>query len=157
MNRTQLKKIILETISDALLEFDEIPDSIDFTGEWIDPDQKHIEDQVRLAACLFDTTYEELVQKINSSKSVELTDKVWAKLDNTLSYNVNKVEKAKEIADEYGYHYNDAMFGYVNNREMSRPIIVYKKGQAPFVVSGEPELLFASAFKVKPQVIMVLL
>ena len=138
-------------------EKQEIPRVVNFKGEWIIPDEKHIEDQLRLASCLFDVSYDFLVKKLKTTRPVTLTDKIWAKLDNTLSYHVTTPEKAQSVSDEYGYHYNDAMFGYMNDREVTLPVMVYKKGQNPYVVSGETELLFASAFKLKPKVLMILL
>ena len=154
-------KIIKQIVSEAFeayleaREKEEIPRIVDFKGSWVDPDEKHIEDQLKLASCLFDITYEDLLSKLKAAKAIKLTNELWAKLENTLSYHVKTVEEAQKIADEYGYHYNDAMFGYMNSREATLPVIVYKEGQNPYVVSGEPELLFASAFKIEPKVLII--
>lgn len=155
MKKDNLQKIITETVTSAFEAREEIPRSVNFKGEWIKPDEKHIEDQIRLAACLYDTTYEDLISKLRSSKEITLTDAIWVDLQNTLSWHVATPEKAQEVADEYGYHYNDAMFGYMNDRKVTLPVVIYKKGTNPYLVSGETELLFASAFKVKPKVIVI--
>lgn len=153
-----ISKIIKESVNHAFLEDkQEIPRSVNFKGKWIKPDEKHIEDQIRLAACIFDSSEDEIISQLRSAKPVVLSNKIWQKLDNTLSWHVSTPEKAQEVADEYGYHYNDAMFGYMNDREVVLPVIVYSKGAPPTVLSGETELLFASAFKIQPKVIVIIL
>lgn len=134
----------------------DIPVAVNFTGDWKRPDQKHIQDQVELAACLNNMDYKSLVSKIFKAKPEYLDDSTWAKLDNTNSFRVGNVDLAKELADQYGYHYNDALFGYMNNRDMTMPVILnVNNGEEYYTVSGEPELLFARAFKVEPKVLMV--
>jgi hypothetical protein len=134
----------------------EIPVAVNFTGDWKRPDQKHIQDQVELAACLNKMDYKSLVSKIFRAKPEYLDDSTWAKLDNTNSFRVGNVDLAKDLADRYGYHYNDALFGYMNNRDMTMPVILnVNNGEEYYTVSGEPELLFARAFKVEPKVLMI--
>ena len=157
MRKELIQKIITETVVAALETKEEIPRTVDFKGEWVKPDEKHIEAEIKLAACLFDSTYDDIISKLRISKPVTLTDEIWSKLDNTLSWGVTTPEKAQEIADEYGYHYNDAMFGYTKNREVTLPVIIYAKKMKPYMISGETELLFASAFKIKPKVLVIIL
>jgi hypothetical protein len=134
----------------------EIPLQVNFKGSWVRPDRKHIQDQTELAACLNDLDYKVLVSKINKASPMELDNHTWAELSNTNSFGVGTADQAKDIADQYGYHYNDAMYGYMNDREITMPVILdIDNGSQFYMVSGEPELLFARAFKVAPQVLVV--
>jgi len=135
---------------------DDVPLQVNFKGTWVRPDRKHIQDQTELAACLNGLDYKVLVSKINKAPTIELDDHAWAELGNTNSFNAGTAEQAKDLADQYGYHYNDAMYGYMNDREITMPVILdIGNGSEFYMVSGEPELLFARAFKVVPQVLVV--
>lgn len=157
MSQKLIQQIIKEAIISVLDEKskDDIPDIVHFKGQWVKPDEKHIEDQLKLASCLYHISYRDLIKKLEKAKEEILTNDVWSDLDNTLSFQVKTVEKAKELADEYGHHYNDVLFGYVNDRSVTLPVIIMKNAMKPYVVSGETELLFASAFKIKPKVLFV--
>lgn len=160
VNRMNIKSIVKEAVELAFKDEsskkrDDIPRVVNFTGQWVVPDEKHIEDELKLAACLFNSNYKLIINKMKKTTPKFLSDDLWKELDNTLSWNVTTLEKAQEIADEYGYHYNDSLFGFKNNRDMNLPVIVIKKDLKPYLVSGETELLFAGAFKIKPKVLII--
>lgn len=122
-----------------------------FHGDWVYPDPKHIKDQLRLAACKFNISFDELVEKINSTDPEPLSNNVWHSLDNSVSWGTVDEDDAKAKADEYGFHYNDAYYGFTEDGEVTLPIIINNS----YLVSGEVELMFAKAFKLKPKVIMI--
>lgn len=128
---------------------------VDFKGHWVAPDEKHIKDQLQLAACLFSINYDDLVDELLHSSMEHLTDKIWSAAKNTESMKAHSEDDAKQIADEYGYHYNDALIGYTEDREVTTPVILIKGSEDPWVISGEPELLFAKAYGITPKVIMI--
>lgn len=155
-NKEIIKNLVKETFLELKNNKDfKIPTVVHFKGAWVIPEEKHIEDQISLAACLFNVTSEKIVKSLRNPTTRKLTDKIWSQLKNTLSYNIKTVDEAKNIADEYGHHYNKAMFGYMNNRDMTMPVIIIKKGTNPYLVSGETEMLFARAFQVLPKVIVI--
>jgi len=146
----------VEKDNDEKRDRGDIPLTLNFKGQWVRPEKKHILDQVELAACLNNLDYNKLFSEINQTSPSELDKHTWANLENTNSFRAGNVDLAKELADQYGYHYNDALFGYMNDRDITMPVILdINDGEEFYAVSGEPELLFARAFKVTPQVLIM--
>lgn len=122
-----------------------------FHGDWISPNPKHIKDQINLAACKFNSSSDEIISKIESANPTHLPFSVWKSLDNSVSWSIVDEDDAKTKADEFGYHYNDALYGFTEDGEVNLPVIV----NGNYLLSGEVELMFAKAYKIKPKVIAI--
>jgi hypothetical protein len=155
----ELKSLIKETITvldEEDREYGDIPEHVNYKGEWLRPNLKHFITDIALAACMFDLTPADVNNRIKASKAEKLTDKIWKNLSNSKSATIYEVEAAKNITDEHGKHYNKVMLAYVNDRPIQMPVILLPKaGGKPYLVFGEVELAFARAFNVEPTVLFI--
>jgi hypothetical protein len=150
-----LRLMIQENILEEREDEEEIPKSIDYKGEWIKPNLKHYITEISLAACYFDVSPNEIRSKLKITKPVELSENIWKSLENSNSSSVNSVERAKEITDEHGKHYNQVLYSYLKNRPVHMAGIAAPKSGKPYLIFGEVELMFAHAFHIRPIVLII--
>ena len=128
---------------------------VNFGGSYKVVDEKHISNQLQLASCLFGVKTDKLVELLKKTKPEVLSEKMWSELQNSKSYGIVDEDEAEKVADEYGYHYNDALIAFTNDRDISYPVIVQRGSEKPHLISGEPELLFARAFGIRIEALVI--
>ena len=111
---------------------------------------------------------EENVSKINRTIQqghvIELDEEIWARLDNTDSYEnveLGKIEQVyeiielsnKELDPKYHRDVKTIFDGMINKSPMQMPIIIQNKENLYHLVSGNKRLMVCRALKINPKVI----
>jgi hypothetical protein len=91
---------------------------------------------------------------VKTARVGDLSDAHWAKLRNTDSYKATRSD-AHHAAKRYGRDVKKIFHGLKNGHKLPAPIVLHRKGKAPYLVAGNTRLMAASASKVRPKVLHV--
>ena len=106
-----------------------------------------------------------LVQTLEVSPLVELTDELWEKLENTESFHeiqkgdfqaVEKIteEYNKDLPEDRKRSAKNILDGFRNNQPMEVPTIIENEEGGIHLISGNTRLMTARALGIRPQVII---
>lgn len=96
----------------------------------------------------------ELHAAVKKAKLGVLSDKHWEKLQNTDSWQATKADTHR-LAKKYGRDVKPIFRGIKKGDKMPAPIVLHRKGKAPYLVAGNTRLMAASATKIRPKVLHV--
>ena len=96
----------------------------------------------------------ELHAAVKKARLGSLSDKHWEKLQNTDSWEASKAD-AHRAAKKYGRDVGKIFHGIKHGAEIPAPIVLHRKGKAPYLVAGNTRLMAASASKIRPKVLHV--
>jgi hypothetical protein len=94
----------------------------------------------------YDVVYNSLV----NGDEVTLTDKMWSRLENTDSYDIDSEEEAIKLAQYYGKDYQSIL-----SAEKTPPALILQYSPDKYyLIGGNTRLMFARAKGINPQVIL---
>jgi hypothetical protein len=88
-----------------------------------------------------------------NAKLAALSDSDWSELENTDSNDTTSVAKAVAKAKEYNRDITSVIKGL--GGELPAPIVLKRKGEAPYLIAGNTRLMVSKAFGIKPKVLVI--
>ncbi|HEY4508311.1 MAG TPA: hypothetical protein VJJ55_01495 [Candidatus Paceibacterota bacterium] len=138
--------------------------------KWIHPDLSHEKGEIErvieefLGRDLNEKAVQEIVAELESAPIVELSDELWAKLENTDSWKIEPgdIEEVRAITQKYNQELSpenkrsleNTLEGFRQGREMQVPVIVRDKNGTLHLLNGNTRLMIARALKIRPHVIV---
>jgi hypothetical protein len=119
--------------------------------KWSKPSLEHEEGEVKRTAETLKIPPKKLLSAFDGAKVEALSDKDWSRLENTDSYDTDTFEKADALAREYDRGIAKVVKGMGGT--LPAPIVLFRKGEPPYLVGGNTRLMAARAFGAKPQVL----
>lgn len=119
--------------------------------KWSKPSLGHEEGEVTRTAETLKIPPKKLLKAFDDGKVETLSDKDWSRLENTDSYDTDTFEKADALAKEYDRGIAKVVQGLGGT--LPAPIVLFRKGEPPYLVGGNTRLMAARAFGAKPQVL----
>jgi hypothetical protein len=102
-----------------------------------------------------DTTAEELKNKFEHARPIPLPDSIWANLQNTDSWDLEKgdIQKARELAigyeKDFDYALKSVKEGFYN------PPLIIKENEAYTLIGGNTRLMACKVLGIRPKVLLV--
>jgi hypothetical protein len=123
---------------------------------WIIPEVEEEKEEIERTAIALDLDFDDLYSDTENGKLTVLTDDIWEKLDNTDSWNIESLQQAKELAEEYEKNIDAIIEGFISeNISMPAPIVLKYSEEDYYLIAGNTRLMVAKAFKVRPKVWLV--
>jgi len=123
---------------------------------WIKPDLEEEIEEIERTAIDLDLNMEMLYGDAKKGKMIELSDEVWSQLDNTDSWEINKIEDAVEFAHEYDKDVERLIRAFESdNASIPAPIVLKRQDGHYYLIAGNTRLMVARAFGVRPKVLLV--
>jgi len=120
---------------------------------WHKPDINEEIGEVERTADDLGVDKKKLVSAAKRGELETLDDKTWSRMENTDSYDTDTIEKAAKLAEEYDRDIRSVVKGM--GGKLPAPIVLIRKGKAPYLIGGNTRLMTSRAFGVKPKVLMV--
>jgi hypothetical protein len=86
---------------------------------------------------------------------VDLEGWMWCTLQNTDSNDVFSLAEAEERARLYGLDITKIVQRMVDRGTFAAPVVITKKGERPYLVSGNEHLMSARVLSIRPRVWLV--
>jgi len=99
----------------------------------------------------------EVIDSISAAELEELTDEMWAQLENTESYEQVRpghIEDAQKFAEEYKRDWQLLFQSMKEGDPIKAPIIIVKPDGVPYLVSGNTRLMLSRALEIKVRVLI---
>jgi len=182
INATGLRNAIQGNNADAIAQF--IPDGInitDFTntigkklppvedeGEPIELKEKKYQnageafedivrderDEIERVAGEFNVPIPDMEYAFIAGNMVVLSDDIWSNLENTDSWDIESLEDAIELANEYGKDWKPTLAAIKADKDINPPLVLnYDEGKY-HLVGGNTRLMFLKALGKTPKVLM---
>jgi len=182
VNATGLRNAIQGNNADAIAQF--IPDGInvtDFTntigkklppaedkGEPIELKERKYQnageafedivrderDEIERAAGEFNVPIPDMEYAFIAGNMVVLSDDIWSNLENTDSWDIESLEDAIELANEYGKDWKPTLAAIKADKDINPPLVLnYDEGKY-HLVGGNTRLMFLKALGKTPKVLM---
>lgn len=121
--------------------------------KWSKPSLEHESGEVKRTAEALKIPTKKLLKAFEEAKIEPLSDKDWSQLENTDSYDTDTFEKADALAREYDRGIAQVVKGLGGT--LPAPIVLFRKGEPPYLVGGNTRMMAARAFGAKPQVLAI--
>jgi hypothetical protein len=144
---------------------------IEITPNWIRPDMRNEAGEIVRVIRDFlgqepsSETVQEITRMLQSAPEVELSDEVWATVENTDSFHhvrSGHLEDAENLTAEYNAvlpvenrrDFNKLLDGFKNGSPMELPAIIRDRQGKMHLISGNTRLMIARALRLQPKVII---
>jgi cytidyltransferase-like protein len=112
------------------------------------------EDEIERTAQVFNVPIPDMRYAFIAGTMVVLSDSVWAKLENSDSYEVGSVEDAIRLAKEYGKNWKPTFDAIKSNKGINPPLVLNYDKDKYYLVGGNTRLMFYKALGKIPEVLM---
>ena len=102
----------------------------------------------------FNIPLEDLKYAFVAGRMVILSDDIWAKLENTDSYNITSIEDAVKLANQYGKKWKSTLSAIKNSEVLDPPMILNYDKTKYYLVGGNTRLMFYKALDITPKVLL---
>jgi hypothetical protein len=110
------------------------------------------ESELRRTADEENLNYNRLLQAYQLGSLETLSEHDWKRMKNTESWDTTSLQKVKKVADSYGRDWNSLIKAFKQNKVIEAPIVLYRKGEAPYLVAGNTRLMCMRAMQIRPQI-----
>lgn len=121
--------------------------------KWHKPNLEEESGEINRTAKSLKIEPKKLMQACKTAELESLSDKDWSRLENSDSYDTDTIEKAAGKAKEYNRDIARTLNGM--GKEMPASIVLFRKGQPPYLIGGNTRLMSARAVGAKPKVLAV--
>ena len=112
------------------------------------------ENEIERTAQEFNIPLEDLKYAFTAGSMVILSDDIWAKLENTDSYNITSIEDAVKLANQYGKKWKSTLSAIKNSEVLDPPMILNYDKDRYYLVGGNTRLMFYKALDIEPKVLL---
>jgi hypothetical protein len=110
--------------------------------------------EIERTAQEFNIPLEDLKYAFVAGRMVILSDDIWAKLENTDSYNITSIEDAVKLANQYGKKWKSTLSAIKNSEVLDPPMILNYDKSRYYLVGGNTRLMFYKALDITPKVLL---
>ena len=110
--------------------------------------------EIERTAQEFNIPLEDLKYAFIAGRMIILSDDIWAKLENTDSYNITSIEDAVKLANQYGKKWKSTLSAIKNSEVLDPPIILNYDKTKYYLVGGNTRLMFYKALGITPKVLL---
>ena len=110
--------------------------------------------EIERTAQEFNIPLEDLKYAFVAGQMVILSDDIWAKLENTDSYNITSIEDAVKLANQYGKKWKSTLSAIKNSEVLDPPMILNYDKTKYYLVGGNTRLMFYKALGITPKVLL---
>jgi hypothetical protein len=136
-------------------EIDRVKDQIDWSVVWVKPSLTEEMGEINRISLEENLPVQSIVDAFNSGKLVLLSSDIWDNLDNYTD--VSSVSEAIQYSDEFVRDWKRIIQGFESGSEMPAPIVLRLQSGVHTLVAGNTRLMLAEAFRIQPQIWLVLL
>lgn len=125
--------------------------------QWVAPTIEEERLELRRTARSLRLPVGKVLDAVREASLVELTDHVWARLDNSESYGVTTVDMLIEVARTYNRDVERILAAFRRRKGlvcMAAPILLERHGYRPYLIAGNTRLCACRALRVTPQVLL---
>ena len=112
------------------------------------------ENEVERTAQTFNIPLEDLKYAFITGGMIILSDDIWSRLENTDSYNINSIEDAVKLANQYGKKWKSTLSAIKNSEVLDPPMILNYDKDHYYLVGGNTRLMFYKALDIEPKVLL---
>ena len=110
--------------------------------------------EIERTAQEFNIPLEDLKYAFIAGRMIILSDDIWAKLENTDSYNITSIEDAVKLANQYGKKWKSTLSAIKNSEVLDPPMILNYDKTKYYLVGGNTRLMFYKALGITPKVLL---
>jgi len=137
------------------IEIDKIKNEINWDVVWVKPSLTEEMGEVNRVSLEENLPVQSIIDAFNSGKLVLLNSTIWDNLDNYTD--VSSVAEAIQYSDEFVRDWKRIIKGFESGSQMPAPIVLKMPSGVYTLVAGNTRLMLAEAFKIQPQIWLVLL
>ena len=112
------------------------------------------ESEIERTAQEFNIPLEDLKYAFTAGGMVILSDDIWAKLENTDSYDVKSLKDAIRLAKKYGKTWEPTLAAIKAGKTIDPPMILNYDKSKYYLVGGNTRLMFYKALGITPKVLL---
>jgi hypothetical protein len=119
---------------------------------WTKPSLEHEMSELERTAKEEKIELQKLMTLFHAGRLEELTEQMWASLENTSSWTATNMSTTRRIADQTKRSMLPILDGFRKGKDMEAPIILLRDGKKPYLVSGNTRLMICRAKRITPKV-----
>ena len=112
------------------------------------------ESEIERTAQEFNIPLEDLKYAFTAGSMVILSDDIWAKLENTDSYDIKSLKDAIRLAKKYGKTWEPTLAAIKAGKTIDPPMILNYDKSKYYLVGGNTRLMFYKALGITPKVLL---
>ena len=112
------------------------------------------ENEVERTAQEFNIPLEDLKYAFIAGGMIILSDDIWAKLENTDSYDIKSLKDAIRLAKKYGKDWESTLAAIKSGEIMDPPMVLNYDKSRYYLVGGNTRLMFYKALGITPKVLL---